>query len=406
MHPLQENGNIPAFLVKLWKMVNDPSTDHLICWSQNGNTFIIQNQAQFWYKLLPLYYKHNNMSSFVRQLNMYGFHKITSLVNPVWSTQIEKNEAQAIQFYHPCFQKDKPEKLVEIKRKSTTIKTNEEQAIIRPEELNKVLFEIKQLKGKQSSVDSQLTAMKQENSVLWKEIAILRQKHGKQRQIVNKLIQFLVTLVQPNESPRMGVKRRMPLMLDETPTKRTKSKRFTLQDNDCGPTIHELDSESELSPAEQLLQEASNIEQEDTPLIDSPVTPKPLDTTAGAIPSFINENNVTSIQQQQIQTDKEAVYWDAPEFISIGGTVNDSNNEPTETEEELFLKHTLNENENVFLNPNNQNALIGNLVNLNGKISNGKSMTNQEDSKQVENESAHANMQLAKRCPPVKITNG
>jgi heat shock transcription factor 1 len=34
MQPLGENtANTPAFLGKLWKMVNDPSTDHLICWS-------------------------------------------------------------------------------------------------------------------------------------------------------------------------------------------------------------------------------------------------------------------------------------------------------------------------------------------------------------------------------------
>jgi HSF-type DNA-binding len=37
---------------------------------QSGDSFIIHNQAQFCRELLPLYYKHNNMASFVRQLNM------------------------------------------------------------------------------------------------------------------------------------------------------------------------------------------------------------------------------------------------------------------------------------------------------------------------------------------------
>ena len=35
MHGLSDIGpNVPAFLVKLWKLVNDPETDELICWSE------------------------------------------------------------------------------------------------------------------------------------------------------------------------------------------------------------------------------------------------------------------------------------------------------------------------------------------------------------------------------------
>jgi len=58
---------------------------------------------------------------------------------------------------------------------------------VRSDDLSKVLTDVKQLRGRQTSVDSQLTAMKQENAVLWRELAILRQKHVKQQQIVNKV---------------------------------------------------------------------------------------------------------------------------------------------------------------------------------------------------------------------------
>ena len=53
--------------------------DNLIGWSDDGGSFIIKNQGEFTKTMLPYYYKHSNMASFVRQLNMYGFHKVTSV---------------------------------------------------------------------------------------------------------------------------------------------------------------------------------------------------------------------------------------------------------------------------------------------------------------------------------------
>ena len=89
--PQQPTGNVPAFLAKLWKMVDNPETDSLIGWSEDGNSFLIRfdskmvdlltkfslrNHFEFTKQMLPYYYKHSNMASFVRQLNMYGFHKV------------------------------------------------------------------------------------------------------------------------------------------------------------------------------------------------------------------------------------------------------------------------------------------------------------------------------------------
>ena len=74
-------SNVPAFLAKLWKMVDDPETNHLIEWGDEGNSFVIHNHGEFEQTLLPYYYKHSNMASFVRQLNMYDFHKIRNEAN-------------------------------------------------------------------------------------------------------------------------------------------------------------------------------------------------------------------------------------------------------------------------------------------------------------------------------------
>ena len=72
-----------------------------------------------------------------------------------------------------------------------------------------ILTEVRGIKGKQENVDSRLTSMKRENEALWREVATLRQKHMKQQQIVNKLIQFLISIVQPSgRTAGLGIKRR------------------------------------------------------------------------------------------------------------------------------------------------------------------------------------------------------
>lgn len=59
------------FLTKTYQLVDDPSVDELISWNDDGSTFIVWRPAEFARDLLPKYFKHNNFSSFVRQLNTY-----------------------------------------------------------------------------------------------------------------------------------------------------------------------------------------------------------------------------------------------------------------------------------------------------------------------------------------------
>lgn len=205
------SGNVPAFLTKLWTLVEDPDTDPLICWSPSGTSFHVFDQGRFSKEVLPKFFKHNNMASFIRQLNMYGFRKVVHIEQG----GLVKPERDDTEFQHPFFIRGQEHLLENIKRKVTNVSSvRQDDAKICAEEVNKILNDVHLMKGKQETIDSRIVAMKHENEALWREVASLRQKHTQQQKVVNKLIQFLVSLIQSNRL--LGVKRKIPLMLNDS----------------------------------------------------------------------------------------------------------------------------------------------------------------------------------------------
>ncbi|PBC29556.1 Heat shock factor protein [Apis cerana cerana] len=231
MHTIPELGtSVPAFLAKLWKLVEDPETDDLICWSP-----------------------------------VNGFHKKVSV--ELGGLKCDRDE---MEFAHQFFCKGHPYLVEHIKRKIASSKGQDPTLTpIKPELMNKMLTEVRSMRGRQEHLDSRLGAMKRENEALWRELAMLRQKHLKQQQIVNKLIHFLVTLVQPSRNGGLSVKRRYPLMIDDSSRQRNKQAKLSKsQASPAGPVIHELDASEPDLDSEYIV--AEMLEGHPNPAIESP----------------------------------------------------------------------------------------------------------------------------------------
>ncbi|KAL9335758.1 hypothetical protein Peur_072939 [Populus x canadensis] len=73
----ETSRTIPTpFLTKTYQIVDDHTIDDVVSWNEDGSSFIVWDPTVFARDLLPKYFKHNNFSSFVRQLNTYGFRKV------------------------------------------------------------------------------------------------------------------------------------------------------------------------------------------------------------------------------------------------------------------------------------------------------------------------------------------
>lgn len=118
-----------VFIHKLYDMLHDPTISHLIWWAPLNDSFCLLPGEDF-SKVLAQYFKHTNIASFIRQLNMYGFHK----VNDTFQNQEEPNSAGSSisggssttsankwEFRHSTnqFRKGDVESLKQIKRRSS-----------------------------------------------------------------------------------------------------------------------------------------------------------------------------------------------------------------------------------------------------------------------------------------------
>ena len=70
-HP-NNNNSFPQKLYSIIEIEKD-----ILCWSKKGTSFKIIDSESFANTIIPKYFRHTKMTSFQRQLNLYGFRRIT-----------------------------------------------------------------------------------------------------------------------------------------------------------------------------------------------------------------------------------------------------------------------------------------------------------------------------------------
>ncbi|VDB82629.1 unnamed protein product [Peniophora sp. CBMAI 1063] len=199
------------FLQKLYEMVNDTTNNDLIRWSDAGDAFLVLDHERFAREVLGRWFKHQNFQSFVRQLNMYGFHKIPSLQQGVLRSD---SDTEIWTFEHTHFRRDQPDLLCLISRKkqasqqpANAIENNanveEVQTPATPAttasaagggqvlDLNQIVTGIQAIKRHQQTISADLNDLKASNQALWQEVVAARERHSKQQDMINRILKFL-----------------------------------------------------------------------------------------------------------------------------------------------------------------------------------------------------------------------
>ncbi|KAI0294236.1 hypothetical protein B0F90DRAFT_1821421 [Multifurca ochricompacta] len=194
---------VPPFVQKLYELVNASSTDELIRWSDTGDSFFVFEHERFANDVLPRFFKHRNFSSFVRQLNMYGFHKIPHLQQGVLKSD---TETEFWNFEHPSFHRGQPDLLCLVTRKNSKGGSQQNpdlgdgdvpipaQGGTHLLDVNSIVSGITAIKRHQQAISTDLNELKASNQHLWQEALAARERYKNQQDTINRILKFLASV--------------------------------------------------------------------------------------------------------------------------------------------------------------------------------------------------------------------
>ncbi|KAJ2557004.1 Heat shock transcription factor [Coemansia sp. RSA 1933] len=237
---MHRNITVTPFLNKLYSMVDDSASDDLIRWSEDGNSFVVTRHEEFAKDVLPRFFKHSNLSSFVRQLNMYGFHKVPHLHQG--GLIADDPDAENWEFNNDNFQRGQPDLLHFIRRKkgsssntaavaATAAATaasadndgddgeasdnesdenaaatsesrgagvaRQRQARAQASELGLILKEIQVIRDHQMTISADIKRLQGDNRSLWKQASAAEERYKRHQATIDKILRFLATVFSP-----------------------------------------------------------------------------------------------------------------------------------------------------------------------------------------------------------------
>ncbi|ORX62133.1 hypothetical protein DM01DRAFT_1331593 [Hesseltinella vesiculosa] len=187
-------------------MVGDIQYQHLIAWTYSGTSFIVCNITEFSRDVLPKHFKHNNFSSFVRQLNMYGFHKVNK--SPRGHRTLAEN--QIWEFSHNKFLRGRPELLDEIKRKA--LETDLSRRDLNGADINS---QVTMMQMAQSEMRQQLLQLQSSMTRLTNDFELTKKQQAAQNEMMHNLLQFM--------SQHLGVPLPASLSVDTNDTSKARN---------------------------------------------------------------------------------------------------------------------------------------------------------------------------------------
>ncbi|KAH6871712.1 putative two-component response regulator SKN7p [Thelonectria olida] len=150
-------------------MLENPAHQDAARWGKDGATFVVvENEEREVHPVNPpKHFEHNNMASFVRQLNKYDFHKVRQ-TNDGGSSS---NGANILEFKHPNF-------------RATEDFTTPHHISVLTEQLTAAQQQVQQLR-------ELFTEISQSNRLLVKEVFSLQKTLNSQKQSQHEMLNFL-----------------------------------------------------------------------------------------------------------------------------------------------------------------------------------------------------------------------